>query len=185
MPKICILSSASGGGGGIAAKRVFEAIESVHTDKVDFLTMQELGSINQSISPQLSGSNNIKYNTHFTIEYSDYEIRSDLIDKLSIYDVINIHWCSYLISVNEIYYLASIGKKIVITMHDFYYALDGSHYPYTSQKYQTECFGRSDQLDYNKFPYYSPHLNFLAKRRLLRKSNVKIVAPSQFLISFF
>ena len=125
MTKLALLTSASGGGAGIAAVRVYHSLLSVKKPdvKIDLLDIETLGySIPIDVSPQTNASNKIISDTHFTIEYPGF-VRSSLIEQLSEYDAINLHWCSFLISCTEIKLLLDLGKKILFTLHDFYYLL--------------------------------------------------------------
>ena len=115
MSKFALLTSASGGGAGIAAVRVYNSLLSVKEPdvKVDLLDIETLGySIPIDVSPHSNASNKTISDTHYTVEYPGF-VRSDLIDQLSEYDSINLHWCSYLISCAEIKLLLDLGKKII------------------------------------------------------------------------
>ena len=125
MTKIALLTSATGGGAGIAAQRVFNALKRVedNDDQIDLLDMNSLGGpIPTDVASHSGGSNKIFSDTHYTVEFPGY-VRSELIDRLCQYDALNIHWCSYMLTLSEIKAIACAGKKIVFTCHDFYYFL--------------------------------------------------------------
>src|SRR5690554_968986 len=102
--KVAILSSASGGGAGIAAYRVFEALKMHQSDKcaVDFIDMSIMGRVADHVSPTVNATNNTISNTHYTVDFAS-EVRPHIIKMLMKYDVLNIHWASYLLTIAEIY----------------------------------------------------------------------------------
>jgi hypothetical protein len=114
--KIAILSSASAGGAGIAAFRIYQAFVANSEHEVDFFDMTTLGQVNIEVSPTDSASNGKITNTHFTIDYAS-DVRQWVIDLLMDYDAINVQWASYLVSLSEIHELAKSGKKILFTLH--------------------------------------------------------------------
>lgn len=178
---IAILSSASGGGAGIAAKRICDALNQEPDIKADFVDILRLG---EQAPPQVFEDNVIlgKYtNTHFTGEYTGF-VRGWLIDFLSEYDAINVHWASYLLTTSELLALAKRGKKILITMHDFYYSTGGCHY-------QAGCTGQKvscnicPQVNSSLFSLKSVKQAYAEKKELLRLPNVEICSPSSFVSS--
>lgn len=178
--KVAILSSASGGGAGIAAYRVYEALSELGQCEVDFYDVQRLSeTMDKNISLQHNASNNFYTNTLFTIDYATY-CRPWILNLLSQYDVINIHWSCYLLSLSEISVLSNMDIKIVFTLHDFYYITGGCHYPAGCTLYRESC-GRCPQVDLNistnKLVYESQQI----KRAIFSKDNVSLVAPSEFL----
>src|SRR5690554_4362382 len=120
--KVAILSSASGGGAGIAAYRIFEAIKKHQSDKCEavFIDMHLMGRVADHVSPPGNATNGTISNTHYTTDFAS-EVRSHVIEALMKYDALNIHWSSYLLTIAEIHELAKNGKRIVFTLHDFYY----------------------------------------------------------------
>lgn len=118
--KVAVLSSASAGGAGIAAFRAFQALADQPDLDVDFLDIELCGQVDTVVSPTDSASNREITNTHFTTDYAS-DTRDWIIALLGDYDVINIQWASYLISLSEILALARLKKKILFTLHDFHY----------------------------------------------------------------
>lgn len=180
--KIALLTSATGGGGGIAAVRVYESLIGVKNsgDIIDLIDIESLGGpVPQDITPHNGGSNKIFSDTHFTVEYPGY-VRSSVIEKLFNYEAINIHWCSYLITIAEIMILAKLGVRIVFTCHDFYYFLGGCHYPHTCSGWQSGCIA-CPQLDRTRFAGYLPSDNLARKHTLFTMKNVILTAPSHYL----
>ena len=176
---IAILSSASAGGAGIAAYRIFEALSSTHQNNIDFFDITALGAVDQSISPQRSATNNRITNTHFTFDYAT-ESRQWVINLLSKYDVINIQWASYLISTSEILALAKLGKKILFTLHDFYYITGGCHYPAGCLGYLNGCHA-CPQVDENICDQSTVQDSLIIKHTIFSHANVHLSAPSAFI----
>jgi glycosyltransferase involved in cell wall biosynthesis len=182
--KVAILTSALQGGAGIAAKRLYASLQLICPDMLesDLITIESLGGmlVGEDIVPSSGGSNKAFSDTHYTIEYPGYA-RSSLISVLSGYDIINIHWSSFLITTTEILRLQRIGIKILFTLHDFYYLYGGCHYPHTCDNWLNKC-NRCPQLSTDSHPDYSPYINYLAKEKIRENSFVHFVAPSTYLI---
>jgi glycosyltransferase involved in cell wall biosynthesis len=184
MARLAILTSATGGGAGIAAKRVFNAIQATlgpeHT--IELIDMQSLGeAVFTDVASHSGGSNKLFSDTHYTVEYPGY-VRSFVVSYLRGFDVLNIHWCSYLITLTEIQLLVELGVKIVFTCHDFYYLFGGCHYPHTCTRWLTGCLS-CPQLDVERFPSYSPTHNLRIKQQIFASPNVSLTAPSAHLVN--
>ena len=178
---IAILSSASGGGAGIAAKRLCDGLNSTGKYQANFVDVNLVG---ESISPTvcLPGnlSNHKHTNTHFTAEHQGF-VRGWLIDLLSKFELINVHWASYLVSVSELQELAQRGMKILFTMHDFYYSTGGCHYPAGCTGQTLSC-RTCPQVNIADFDHASVATAFRAKQKLLNLPNVHVSAPSRFVV---
>jgi glycosyltransferase involved in cell wall biosynthesis len=178
--KLAILSSAPAGGAGIAAYRIYEALKENTNFEIDFIDIGLMGEVPHDVSPTFSGSNNRISNTHFTIDYAS-DIRDWIVDYLMRYDVINIHWASYLISISEIFALAKAGKKILFTLHDYYYFTGGCHYPSNCTRFEKSCV-LCPQVDVEKCSQLSIMNAYRLKKTLFSYSNIHVSAPSQFII---
>jgi glycosyltransferase involved in cell wall biosynthesis len=184
MARIAILTSATGGGAGIAAKRVFNAIQATlgpeHT--IELIDMETLGeAVFADVASHSGGSNKLFSDTHYTVEYPGY-VRSFIVTYLRSFDVLNIHWCSYLITLTEVQLLVELGVKIVFTCHDFYYLFGGCHYPHTCTRWLTGCLS-CPQLDVERFPSYSPTHNLKIKQQIFASPNVSLTAPSAHIVN--
>lgn len=180
--RVAILSSASGGGAGIAASRICKALNVRPDYAVDFVDIGVLGeALPEGVSPQISASNRQKTDTHFTIEYPTPG-RGWIQRLLGSYDIVNVHWASYLVSVAEIYELALTGKPILFSMHDFYYSTGGCHYPAGCTGMKLGCF-HCPQLDDAKFDELAPSVMAQLKHELFAQANVHLSAPSEFVAS--
>jgi len=179
--RIAVLSSASAGGAGIAAYRIYEALQSSNHE-ADFIDLNVLGgAVCQEVSPSVSASNKKITNTHFTVDHAS-DTRGWLIDMLREYDVINIQWASYLVSLGEILELAKLNKKIVFTMHDFYYITGGCHYPAGCNGFQLNCAGcpqASEKIISQRGVINAHEL----KREIFSFPNVILTAPSNFIVA--
>lgn len=179
--RIAVLSSAGGGGAGIAARRMAEAVSASDTMQADFIDIATLGeAVPQSISPQDSLTNHTISDTHFTVEYSGYQ-RGWMIDMLEeSYDLVNIHWASYLISIGELLALALRGKPMLFMLHDFYYITGGCHYPSTCTQLGTGCLA-CPQVDTKRCSRSVIADNYKLKQKLFSLPNVHLAAPSAYL----
>lgn len=180
--KVAILSSASGGGAGIAAYRIYEALKKHQTDKchVDFIDMRVFGRVADHVSQPGSATNGMISNTHYTTDFGS-EVRSHVVETLLDYDVINIQWSSYLLSIAEIYELARSGKRIVFTLHDFYYFTGGCHYPSTCKQYLKSC-KLCPQVDTTKMSQRDVQAAHDLKRKIFSFENVILTAPSEYIV---
>lgn len=182
--KVAILSSASGGGAGIAAHRIYRAIKEHQKDicDVDFIDMRTTEKpVSNEVTLADSATNGILSNTHFTADYASAS-RKHIVNTLSQYDVINIHWCSYLLSIVEIYELAKSGKKIVFTLHDFYYFTGGCHYPSTCKQYLTSC-KLCPQVNTAMMNQKNVEAAQDLKRKIFSFENVILTAPSEYIVN--
>lgn len=180
--KVAILSSASGGGAGIAAYRIYEAIKEHQSENcdVDFIDMNTLGRVHDSVSPPESATNGVNSNTHYTADFASFS-REHVVRMLSQYDALNIHWCSYLLSISEIHALANRGVKIVFTLHDFYYLTGGCHYPSTCKQYLETC-RLCPQVNVAKMSQKDVEAAHKLKREIFGYDNVTLVAPSKYIV---
>ncbi|WP_333873161.1 glycosyltransferase [Methylobacter sp.] len=179
--KIAILSSASGGGAGIAAKRMCDALSQLEEYSADFIDIAATCEVlPDTVTLTESASNRVFTDTHFTAENTGF-VRGWIVSLLSNYDVINVHWASYLVTTSELIALAKKGKKILITMHDFYYSTGGCHYQAGCTGQLFSCIG-CPQVDTRYFPYTSVMAAYREKVELLSYGNVHISAPSKYLL---
>lgn len=178
--KIAILSSASAGGAGIAAFRIYQAFVANSEHEVDFFDMITLGQVNIEVSPTDSASNGKITNTHFTIDYAS-DVRQWVIDLLMDYDAINVQWASYLVSLSEIHELAKSGKKILFTLHDFHYITGGCHYPAGCTGFLKNCVG-CPQVNEKVLSQQTVVATNKLKRNIFSYPNVHLSAPSQFIV---
>lgn len=178
--KIAILSSASAGGAGIAAYRIYESFKATTDHEVDFFDMTVLGQVDPEVSPTDSATNRKVTNTHFTMDYAS-DVRDWAVDLLCEYDVINIQWSSYLISLAEILELAKRGNKILFTLHDFHYFTGGCHYPAGCLGYLKNCVG-CPQVNEKLFSQPSVIATNKLKRAIFSYPNVHLSAPSAFIV---
>lgn len=178
---IAVLSSASGGGAGIAAKRICDALNLQEDYSADFIDIVALGEALPSSVTLNGNSSNRKYtDTHYTAEYPGF-VRGWVVSLLSNYDVINVHWASYLVTTSELIDLAKKGVKILITMHDFYYSTGGCHYQAGCTGQIFSCIG-CPQVDTSIFPHTAVMAAYREKAELLSYDNIHISAPSQHVI---
>lgn len=178
--RIAVLSSAGAGGGGIAAHRLARALNAQGGLSVDFLTAQELGGfLPEEVAPFGSKSNRQITDTHFTVEYPGYR-RDWLIRLLSGYDIVNVHWASYLLGLAELETLAARGTRMLFMLHDYHYFTGGCHYPAGCSGMTRGCLGcpqvESSLCDARFIP-----VNLRVKRAIFSHDNVHLAAPSRFL----
>ena len=182
--RVAILSSAGGGGAGIAARRFADALNASGGPsgmaKADFIDIASIGQpVPDTVSPMRNFSNHTISDTHFTVEYPGYQ-RGWLVDMLSGYDLVKINWASFLTSLAELHALARTGTRMLFMMHDFYYITGGCHYPATCTQLARGC-SNCPQVDRT---LCSPDVianNRAVKSGIFSYENVHLAAPSRFL----
>ncbi|MBK0329303.1 glycosyltransferase [Rhodobacteraceae bacterium F11138] len=178
--RIAVLSNAGGGGGGLAAHRMATALNTQPGVQADFLTRDELGGIlPPEVAPPRSMSNRRMTSTHFTVEYPGYR-RDWLVDLLAKYDVVNVHWASYLLGLAELDALARRGTAMLFMLHDFHYMTGGCHYPAECDRLTLDCHG-CPQVDSALCDAHFVPINLRVKRTIFARPNVHLAAPSNFL----
>lgn len=177
---LAILSSASAGGAGIAARRLAQAMQDHGGIETDFIDSAGLGGfLPKDVAHQTSYSNNALTDTHFTFEHPG-SVRGWVVRMLQTYDVLNIHWVTYLLSLGELDALARSGKPMIFTLHDFHYLTGGCHYPAKCLGYQTGCHN-CPQVDRARVAPPQIARNHAIKREIFAMPNVHLAAPSAWL----
>lgn len=177
--RIAVLSSAGGGGAGIAARRMADALTATGPHIADFIDIASIGeAVAPSISPQDSLTNHTISDTHFTVENSGYQ-RGWLVDLLSGYDLVNVHWASYLINIGELLELALRGQRMLFMLHDFYYTTGGCHYPASCTQLGKGCLS-CPQVDTSRCAQLTIAENYALKQKIFAQPNVHLAAPSAF-----
>ncbi|WP_084267858.1 glycosyltransferase [Azohydromonas lata] len=179
--KIAMLSSASGGGAGIAAKRLSDAFNQLPGIDCDFIEATLMGGIPESVIYPGSASNRMLTDTHFTGEHCGF-VRQWIVDFLMQYDVINVQWASFLVTTAEIAEVAKTGKPVFITMHDFFYSTGGCHYQAGCMRQKSDC-AACPQVNTSVFSKAAVVSAFKEKQSLLSLPNVFISAPSKHVVS--
>lgn len=178
--KIAVLTSATAGGAGIAASRVAEALRTHAGHEVQLADKAALGAVAEEVSPQVNVSNGRLSNTHFTADHGS-AVREWCVRFLSGFDVVNVHWSSYLLSVSDLRALANAGAKLLLTMHDFNAVTGGCHYPAGCTGLFAGCEG-CPQVDPDLFSTDGVMRVKVAKSALLRHPNVHLCAPSSYVL---
>lgn len=177
---VAVLSSASGGGAGIAARRLAEALTARPGMQADFIDIAGLGeALPQEVAPHESYSARTLSDTHFTLEYPGFH-RGWLVGMLAGYDLVNVHWASHLVALGELHALACAGRPILFWLHDFHYITGGCHYPAGCEGYLRDCRG-CPQLDTARASPLTVARNLAVKRAIFARPNVHLAAPSRFL----
>ncbi|WP_345993139.1 glycosyltransferase [Sulfurimonas sp. HSL-1716] len=112
-------------------------------------------------------------NTLFSFSYEDTSLPG-----LDEYDVINLHWIEFFLSLNNLYELTRSNRPIVWTLHDMKPFTGGCHYSSTCKGYESDCSECPQLINDSKS---LPKTVLQAKREILKNANITIVAPSQWL----
>lgn len=178
--RIAVLSSAGQGGAGLAARRMAGALAGQPELTVDFLDGPRLGGLlPPQVAPTANMSNNRLTNTLFTIEYPGFR-RDAVIEQLVGYDLLNIHWTAYLLSLAELDALAARGQRMLFMLHDFNHLTGGCHYPATCQQLSSGC-KTCPQVDEARADRAVVPVVRRIRRAIFKHPNVHIAVPSAFL----
>jgi glycosyltransferase involved in cell wall biosynthesis len=178
--KIAVLSSATGGGAGIAASRVADALRDHGRHEVHLADISALGALVDDVSPQVNVSNGRLSNTHFTADRS-HAPREWLVRFLKDFDVVNVHWSSYLLSAADLQSLAAAGARLLLTMHDFNAVTGGCHYPAGCTGLFRGCES-CPQIDPTQFSSAEVIRVKAQRMAMLRHPNVHLCAPSRYVL---
>ncbi|VAW12784.1 hypothetical protein MNBD_BACTEROID03-192 [hydrothermal vent metagenome] len=149
-------------------------------DKIDHLKLRSYlkALLNGRIHNYLTHSNAEKYGMFsYPILGNNIE-RNTLITEA---DIIYLHWVvGGFLNFNNIERLASLGKPIIIFMHDMWWITGGCHYTFICENYTQKC------SPYQIFPLNLQHKlslkGFNRKNKIYRKyNNLFFVSPSNWL----
>lgn len=178
--RIAVVTSATAGGAGIAAMRTAQALQTHGGHQVDVFDVAAVGAVDPYVSPQRSVSNGRLSNTHFTADHGTAS-REWLVRTLAGYDVVNVHWSSYLLSVADLEALAASGTPMLLTMHDFNHVTGGCHYPAGCTGLHAGCEA-CPQVTQDLFPRAEVQRMKLRRNALLSRPNVHLAAPSRYVL---
>ncbi len=94
------------------------------------------------------------------------------------YDAVNIHWVAFFLSIGAVEEIASVGKPVLVTLHDMQHFTGGCHYAAGCRGFAADC-SRCPQLEHDGLGL--PALTLSARRRLATHDNVAAVAPSRWM----
>lgn len=176
---VAVLSSASVGGAGIAARRLADALTGRADLTVDFIDLARLGeAVPPETAPPHSLTNRIISDVHFTVEHPGFA-RGWLVETLKSYDVVNVHWAGTLIALGELDALARAGRPLVFWLHDFLHVSGGCHYPGPCTRLSDGCLV-CPQIDTARASGRLPAIVRQLKAEIFARPNVHLVAPSAY-----
>ena len=179
--KILLVTYSISGGAGKACKRLYEALKSSGY-QVKILKLEPGMNHDESIVSMYSTSQSFyfkkiiskiykklldfrfkNYNKNYKLPFSVHKVENHPLVKWA--DIINLHWVADFIDYSRFFKLVS--KPIVWTLHDMLPFSGGYHY----------------SLDRIPNSTKTERIIIDLKRKYLMKSNIKIVAPSKWLVS--
>lgn len=177
--RVAVLSSAHWGGAGIAARRLAEALatrDDLAVEMIDVARLRE--TVPPAVAPPQSFTNNRMSDVHFTVEHPGFT-RGWLVELLSAYDVVNVHWAVTLIALGELDALARTGTTLVFTLHDFLHVSGGCHYPGPCTELGEGCLS-CPQIDRARASATLPGKLRRLRQEIFARPNVHLVAPSAY-----
>jgi glycosyltransferase involved in cell wall biosynthesis len=179
--RIAVVSSASGGGAGIAALRIARSLREHEGFAVEFVDIASVGAVASDESSQRNSNNGRISNTQFTVDRVTAR-REWLVQFLAGFHVVNLHWTAYVLATSEIEMLVSTGTPVLMTLHDFNHVTGGCHYPAGCTGMFAGCMG-CPQVE-RDFGNVSEDVYRLKRRKnsIFRHPNVHIAAPSRYVL---
>lgn len=176
---VAVLSSASVGGAGIAARRLADALTKRPDLTVDFIDLARLGeAVPPETAPPHSFTNRTISDVHFTVEHPGFT-RGWFVETLKSYDAVNVHWAGTLIALGELDALARAGRPLVFWLHDFLHVSGGCHYPGPCTRLSHGCLV-CPQIDTARASGRLPTIVRQLKAEIFARPNVHLVAPSAY-----
>lgn len=115
--------------------------------------------------------------TWFSLPLRDTGIAE--IDVVRDSDIIHVHWCSGLLSLNGLDELFSLGKPVVLTLHDQWAFTGGCHYSAGCDGFRTGC-ETCPQLD--RDPVGVPAVTLRLRRQMALSRRGTVVSPSRWML---
>lgn len=197
MKVVHINTSDKSGGAAIAAYRLHKALLKENIDSkmlvLDKVTDEkEIFSVMKNkldkfliskLKPQLDSLVFRKFSKRknkiiFSQGKYSYSIRNNLLIKEA--DIIHLHWINNgLLSIEEIFELSKMNKKIVWTLHDMWPFTGGCHYSGECKKYKNNC-GNCEVLKTNIENDITKKI-FNRKRKKFKNINFRIIGCSNWI----
>ncbi|MCK5680062.1 glycosyltransferase, partial [bacterium] len=202
-----IISRSDGGGAGIAARRIHQALRK-NGIKSTMLVMAKISddpSILQ-VPATYAGLTDCSYSDDYIAYHqilqdsqrwqllrrkyknrkSDIGFFSDIFSNIDLYnikevkdaDIINIHWIAGIVNYSDLPFSLS-GKPVFWTLHDMNPFTGGCHYNNGCEKYLKSC-GKCPQLGSNREEDIT-RIFFAAKTKALKNLDLNIITPSRWL----
>ena len=180
--KISHITFSINGGAGVAAKELNTSLVDASVDStVNFLVKDNLRR------------NKFKFKILFLRSIIDNFIIKNLKEKyfLSILrtkennldfmklidsDILHLHWTPGFVNLDRLFIFAKkYNKKIVITLHDYWFFTGGCHYPIDCKNYEKGCQKcPATKVLFNKVP----SMILSEKKEIFKNIDFKIIAPS-------
>ncbi len=172
------------GGAGLATQRLHNGLlnnnvnsnfvlltkNNNETNKRSYYT-NEVFSKNNQLEALINNGNIYKGNTIFSLLYSSVSL-DDLEAIARGNDIINLHWISRFLSIENIAYLSHLDKPIVWTFHDKNPLTGGCHYFHGCEGWKTDCMNCPQLI--NNYDNYPAKL-LEAKKKYINFKNITVV----------
>ena len=150
--KVAVFSTFTHGGAGAAGFRSARAMRKVGLDAKLFLPSgapnADSKPLNDAVRIDGTHGNHIgkSFKTkHFRDGYTIFDLNEhrtkdeELAEKLAEYDIVNLHWVSRFISVQNIAALSRSSKPVILTIRDMHFLSGGCHYFHGCEKWKSAC----------------------------------------------
>ncbi|WOI53613.1 glycosyltransferase [Parvularcula sp. LCG005] len=189
--KAGVFTTQSHGGAGNAAYRTHRSLLANNVKSRLFLP---LGAKNLTSDPiedavhvpssEGQGFGNLFNNRNFRENHTIFDINEqsikneDLEEYVKDLDIINLHWTSRFISIENIAFLSELDKPVVLTLRDMFYLTGGCHYFHGCHKWKhNQCSG-CPQLT-SDYPQDFTNTVYKFKEHAWRKNNITVVTLSK------
>lgn len=193
--KVIHLSTTHTGGAGLAARRLNQSLNILGVESV-FLALSRLDfqvklnevSIKRNFTTKfLSGimarlQSNLSSKVFFSL-FNFSSVKTDFVRSFGDPKDVILHFHNWfnLVSQKQIFQLANVGYRVVITLHDERFFTGGCHYALNCHKFVTDCFPCPEL----KFGLnWIPRINLQNSVSQIKSNNLKItfISPSMWLL---
>lgn len=203
--RILIVSTSTGGGAGIAARRQLEALRGLGHD-ARFLSLVSdwdaqqtraeqdgceirlrvpggAGSFNSAVAAAYCEGNRTDISdTWLSLWAPVLPFDDEFVRVAAEFDVVHLHWVAHFVSTRSIRALATRGVRLVVTGHDMNFFTGGCHYTGGCKQYLEGC-SRCEQLE--RDPLGLVPASYAAKAAAWRGLPIRWLFPSRWLANEF
>ena len=116
--------------------------------------------------------------TSLTNTFYSFSYASSKLPNLENFDIINLHWTEYFLSLKNLLEIVKLNKPIVLTLHDMKFFTGGCHYSNSCEEYKKDCLNcKQLKNDEKKLA----HIILTTKRNIFKRQNITVISPSSWL----
>ena len=191
--KVLHLSSSRYGGAGLAAERLHKALLKSRVDST-LITREileekatqldwtyEAKKFKSKLLTYFQMPGKLGIDSLVTPWTIDFTTEISRLIEIEDFDVVHLHATYNFINFESV--VKSFPRGLVITLHDQRLLTGGCHYSRNCQRYQDKCSNCPQARKAFQSVIQNQHLDMIELSQKLRKSNLRIVAPSSWLVN--